>query len=167
MLFSRKESSTRQKEVHEQHEILLQDNKKFDKKSDAILSAINSTQTRLNELFVLFSLVLGTSYGGYKINHYDDVLHICFGVIGSVIAYIIINLYTNKEIRENIKTVFFGIFIFMFSVAIGNLWEVLEFLLDVMFKINCQAGGLNDTMVDMIDGIIGAIISLPFLLRKL
>ena len=61
----------------------------------------------------------------------------------------------------------FGIFIFMFSVAIGNLWEVLEFLLDVMFKINCQAGGLNDTMVDMIDGIIGAIISLPFLLRKL
>ena len=84
-----------------------------------------------------------------------------------MIAYIIINLYTNKEIRENIKTVFFGIFIFMFSVAIGNLWEVLEFLLDVMFKINCQAGGLNDTMVDMIDGIIGAIISLPFLLRKL
>ena len=55
----------------------------------------------------------------------------------------------------------------MFSVAIGNLWEVLEFVLDLMFKINCQAGGLNDTMVDMIDGIIGAIISLPFLLRKL
>ena len=127
----------------------------------------NDALVILLELFVLFSLVLGTSYGGYKINHYDDVLHICSGVIGSVIAYIIINLYTNKEIRENIKTVFFGIFIFMFSVAIGNLWEVLEFLLDVMFKINCQAGGLNDTMVDMIDGIIGAIIYLPFLLRKL
>ena len=127
----------------------------------------NDALVILLELFVLFSLVLGTSYGGYKINHYDDVLHICSGVIGSVIAYIIINLYTNKEIRENIKTVFFGIFIFMFCVAIGNLWEVLEFVLDVMFKINCQAGGLNDTMVDMIDGIIGAIISLPFLLRKL
>ena len=56
LLFSRKESSTRQKELHDQHEILLQDNKKFDKKSDAILSAINSTQTRLNELFVFFSL---------------------------------------------------------------------------------------------------------------
>lgn len=56
LLFSRKESSTRQKELYDQHEILLQDNKKFDKKSDTILSAINSTQTRLNELFVSFSL---------------------------------------------------------------------------------------------------------------
>ena len=32
----------------------------------------NDALVILLELFVLFSLVLGTSYGGYKINHYDD-----------------------------------------------------------------------------------------------
>lgn len=118
-------------------------------------------------LFMLFSLVLGTSYGLYKINHYDDVLHIWSGAIGGVVAYIVINVYTKKEDRKNIKRIFFFIFIFMFSLGVGNLWEILEFSLDVLFKVNCQAGGLKDTMIDMIDGLIGTLIITPFLLQKL
>lgn len=118
-------------------------------------------------LFILFSLVLGTSYGLYKINHYDDVLHIWSGAIGGVVAYIVINVYTKKEDRKNIKRIFFFIFIFMFSLGVGNLWEILEFSLDVLFKVNCQAGGLKDTMIDMIDGLIGTLIITPFLLQKL
>lgn len=118
-------------------------------------------------LFILSSLVLGTSYGFYKINHYDDVLHIWSGAIGSVMAYIVINVCTKKEDRKNIKKIFFFLFIIMFSLGIGNLWEILEFSLDLLFKINCQAGGLKDTMIDMIDGLIGTIIITPFLLRKL
>lgn len=55
----------------------------------------------------------------------------------------------------------------MFSLAIANLWELLEFSLDVLFKINCQAGGLKDTMIDMIDGLIGTVLITPFLLKKL
>jgi len=39
-----------------------------------------------------------------------------------------------------------------------------EFILDLSFKINCQAGGLNDTMID---GLIGTVMSTPFLLHKL
>ncbi len=119
------------------------------------------------DLFILFSLVLGTSYGLYKINHYDDVLHIWSGAIGSVVAYIVINVCTKKEDRKNIRRVFFFIFLFMFSLGVANLWEILEFSLDVLFKINCQSGGLNDTMIDMIDGLIGTIVITPFLLRKL
>ena len=68
---------------------------------------------------------------------------------------------------QKIKKAFFFIFIFMFSLGISNLWEILEFSLDVLFKINCQAGGLKDTMIDMIDGLIGTIVITPFLLRKL
>ena len=119
------------------------------------------------DVFILSSLVLGTCYGLYKINHYDDILHIWSGGIGSVVAYIVINVYTKKEDRKNIKSIFFAIFIFMFSLGIANLWEILEFTLDVLFNINSQAGGLKDTMIDMIDCLIGAAIITPFLLRKL
>ena len=118
-------------------------------------------------LFILSSLVLGTSYGFYKINHYDDFLHIWSGAIGSVVAYTVINVCTKREDRQKIKKIFFFIFIVMFSLGIGNLWEVLEFSLDVLFKINCQAGGLQDTMIDMIDGFIGTVIITPYLLKKL
>ena len=140
--------------------ILSLGNKKFDYLFNDILII-------LFDLFILFSLVLGTSYGLYKINHYDDALHIWSGIIGSVIAYTIINIYTKQEDRKKIKKVFFFIFIFMFSLGVANLWEILEFSLDVLFKINCQAGGLKDTMIDMIDGLIGTIIITPFLLHKL
>lgn len=119
------------------------------------------------DLFILFSLVLGTSYGLYKVNHYDDILHIWSGAIGSIVAYIVINVCTKEEDRKNIKKVFFFIFIFMFSLAVANLWELLEFGLDVAFEINCQAGGLTDTMIDMLDGLIGTILITPFLIRRL
>ncbi|MCC3869963.1 hypothetical protein [Terrisporobacter mayombei] len=140
--------------------ILRLANKKFD-------YLFNDMLIIMLDLFILFSLVLGTSYGLYKINYYDDILHIWSGAIGSVVAYTIINVCTKKEDRKNIKKVFFFIFIFMFSLGIANLWEILEFTLDLLFKINCQAGGLKDTMIDMVDGLIGTLIITPFLLRRL
>ncbi len=135
-------------------------NKKFD-------YLFNDMITIMLDIFILSSLILGTCYGLYKVNHYDDALHIWSGCIGGVVGYIVIKVCTKEEDRKNIKNIFFAIFIFMFSLAIGNLWEVLEFTLDVLFKINCQAGGLKDTMVDMVDGLIGAVIITPFLIRKL
>lgn len=81
-----------------------------------------------------------------------------------MVAYTIINVCTKNEDRKNIKKVFFFIFISMFSLAIVGLWEILEFTLDLLFKINCQAGGLNDTMID---GLIGTVMITPFLLNKL
>lgn len=140
--------------------ILRLGNKKF-------VYLCNDTIIIILDLFILFSLVFGTSYGLYKINYYDDILHIWAGAIAGVVAYIIINICTKEEDRRKIKKVFFMIFIFMFGLAVSNLWEILEFSLDVMFKINCQMGGLKDTMIDMIDGLIGTVIITPFLLRKL
>ena len=55
----------------------------------------------------------------------------------------------------------------MFSMAVASLWEILEFTIDQIWAINCQAGGLNDSMIDMIDSLIGTIIIIPFLIRRL
>ena len=135
-------------------------NKRFEHLLNPMLSIILA-------LFTLLSLVLGTSYGLYKVNHYDDFLHICSGFIGCAVAYEVIEVYLPKEKRKCINSIFIFVFIFMFSIAVGGLWEILEFSLDVLFKINCQAGGLKDTMVDMIDGLIGTIIMTPFLVKRL
>lgn len=119
------------------------------------------------DLFIMFSLALGTSYGLYKINHYDDFLHIWSGFIASTVAFVVINVFTEQEDRKNLKKAFLFIFIFMFSMAVASLWEILEFTIDQIWAINCQAGGLNDTMIDMIDGLVGTTIITPFLIRKL
>lgn len=119
------------------------------------------------EIFILLSLILGTCYGMYKVNHYDDFLHISSGVIGSVVGCEVLKIYLPESKRNDIKKIFFIIFIFTFSMSIGGLWEILEFSLDCAFRINCQAGGLNDTVVDMIDALIGTIITIPILIKKL
>ena len=119
------------------------------------------------DLFIMFSLALGTSYGLYKINHYDDFLLIWSGFIASSVAFVVINVFTEQEDRKNLKKAFLFIFIFMFSMAVASLWEILEFTIDQIWAINCQAGGLNDTMIDMIDGLVGTTIITPFLIRKL
>lgn len=119
------------------------------------------------DLFIMFSLVLGTSYGLYKVNHYDDFLHIWSGFIATTVGFVIINTYTEKEDRKRLKKIFLFIYLFMFGMAVSGLWEILEFIIDEIWHINCQAGGLRDTMIDMIDGLIGTLIITPLLLRKL
>lgn len=39
--------------------------------------------------------------------------------------------------------------------------------MDTLFGLHTQAGGLKDTMIDMIDGLLGAIIMIPFTMKKI
>ncbi len=43
-----------------------------------------------------------------------------------------------------------------FSLAVGVLWEIFEFLIDLIFGLNMQKSGLVDTMSDLIVDFLGA-----------
>jgi uncharacterized membrane protein YjdF len=80
-------------------------------------------------------------------------------------------LHKSEKIKTSPKTV--AIFSFAFALAMGALWEIVEFSIDMIFGpisngvlmqsgrffwTNIQ-GGLVDTMKDLIDDSIGGIFS--------
>ena len=120
----------------------------------------------VSDLFLFFSTILGTCYGFYGlINGYDDFLHVWSGFIAVAMAFNLL-LITNKD-DLNVSKLFVIIYLFMFSMGVASLWEICEFSIDNLLGMNTQAGGLNDTMVDMIDGLIGTVIMILFYLKRI
>lgn len=135
-------------------------NKKVNKLLD------NSTYINL-VIFIMVSSLLGSCFKFYSINHYDDFLHLYSGVLSCNVAYLIIRYFNNEENIKMVNKVFIIIFLFMFTMGVASLWEIMEFSLDNILGTHTQIGGLEDTMIDMIDALIGVIISIPYFIRKL
>lgn len=109
--------------------------------------------------FLYATLFLGEVKGFYdKFWWWDLVLHtgsaMGFGFIGFLLLYILIR-------REKVQAqpVTLAIFSFAFAVAIGVLWEIIEFSSDHFFGTNMQRSGLNDTMGDLIVDCVGAFLA--------
>ena len=56
-------------------------------------------------------------------------------------------------------TLFAIIFAFSFSIALGTLWELFEFVGDYLFKTNMVKGGLEDTSTDLLVKVVAAFIT--------
>lgn len=109
-------------------------------------------------IFVAISILGGTCFDFYRFNHFDDVLHITSGFIGCMVARILF-YFSQNETDIPRKRIFFVIYMFMFSMGIASIWELIEFGLDRYLGFDCQAGGLTDTMFDILDCLIGSIIA--------
>lgn len=118
----------------------------------------NDSITCILIVFIMVALLFGTCLNFYDINHYDDFLHIWSGFIGCSVAYLIFDCFAESKIDTKKKTVFFLIYMFMFSMGVASVWELIEFGMDKYLGFNCQAGGLGDTMIDIFDGFIGSFI---------
>ncbi|WP_042274891.1 membrane protein [Faecalimicrobium dakarense] len=129
---------------------------------------INDKLYNVLVLFILSSSLLGSCYRLYdKINHYDDFLHFWSGFINVSVAFSILNYFNKEELASKMSKFFIVIYLFTFSMGISSLCEITEFLLDVFGGLNTQSGGLTDTMVDMIDSLVGSMIMVPIVIRKI
>lgn len=111
-------------------------------------------------LFIFASVYLGDMHDFYlKFRWWDTLLHslsgLIFGVIGFTLVYI---LNSSQRAPVKLTPVFIAIFAFCFSLSMGILWEIYEFLMDELFGMKLQRFGLNDTMWDMILDTLGAIV---------
>lgn len=114
-------------------------------------------------IFVYASLFLGELQGFYvKYWWWDIMLHTGSGLILAIFGFLLVYVINEHEDLElHMKPFFVALFAFMFSLGMGALWEILEFTLDIFFGLNTQAGGLTDTMTDlMVDGLGALIISI-------
>ena len=118
-------------------------------------------------IFIMVSSLLGSCFKFYSINHYDDFLHLYSGILSCNIAYLIIRYFNNEENIKMVNKIFVIIFLFMFTMGVASIWEIMEFSLDNILGTHTQIGGLNDTIIDMIEALIGSIISIPYFIRKL
>lgn len=117
-------------------------------------------------IFVFLSQILGRVYEFYIIFSFWDIfLHTLAGILFYYIGKELILYFNRRSFKQGI-VIFFCI---CFSLAIGVLWELFEFIFDQVFHMNMQeARGLIgvdailDTMSDLVVLTLGAILSALF-----
>lgn len=117
-------------------------------------------------LFIYASLFLGELKNYYAAYWWWDILlhmssGLAFGIMGFIILYV---LYKTEKVKTSPKVV--AMFTFAFALAIGALWEIVEFTIDSVFgptsnhvfmQTVVNGCGLVDTMKDLIDDSIGGL----------
>ncbi len=110
-------------------------------------------------LFIFLTLFLGEIGRFYdKIPFWDKFLHFQSGLLLGASGYITVYLLNaHKKFTIDVSPSFLTLFSITFSLAIGVLWEVLEFAGDSILGSAWQRDN-NDTMWDLIANGIGALI---------
>ncbi len=93
--------------------------------------------------FVLFSFcgfILGDVFNFYgKFPIWDSILHAFSGVILAYVGLVIIkNLNKENIVPISISPMFISISVVMFSLALGAVWEIGEYIADDIFNTNAQ-----------------------------
>ncbi|MBS4534748.1 hypothetical protein GOQ29_03860 [Clostridium sp. D2Q-14] len=110
-------------------------------------------------LFVLISishLALGQYFNFYETGTYfDKALHL-IGIFGiSLFSYEVLISVFDEYINSKILI---SVFVFSIGITLGNLFEIFEFILDVILNKSNQHG-LVDINLDLIFNSIGAFIA--------
>ncbi|TGC09009.1 hypothetical protein CUN85_08250 [Methanolobus halotolerans] len=112
----------------------------------------------------VFLDALGTFAFYDNIARWDNITHALSASVVAAAGYVLIraiDIYTD-EIYIPPKVLF--LFILLFVLATGVVWEILEFLTDELtaafgYKAVLAQHGINDTMVDLLFNLLGAIIA--------
>jgi len=129
-----------------------------DKKSIVLPSSFQL----ISVLFIILSLYFGEIKKFYiTFWWWDLLLHTIFGSYAVIIALYFMQgiIIKEKETTKQRFTILILIFAFSFSIALGTLWEMYEFIVDYLFKTNMVKGGLEDTSSDLIVKILSALIT--------
>jgi uncharacterized membrane protein YjdF len=106
----------------------------------------------------LYLHVAGEIQGFYVLYYpyYDKIAHLVSGITVSVLAFVIV-LLLDRFSRLNLTRWMIVGFIIIAAMAMEGFWEIYEWLFDTFLGTNLQYG-LDDTMLDMISVLIGAIV---------
>jgi hypothetical protein len=106
-----------------------------------------------------FALHVGGHVFGWYQNHawYDTMLHFSVPLVSVLILYALSQATDWIWDWRKVTPVEVGIYLFAMAVALGTLWEILEFAMDQLFGTREQ-DGLFDTMIDLIMDVSGALL---------
>ncbi|MBT8143038.1 MAG: hypothetical protein HKN88_09325 [Gammaproteobacteria bacterium] len=111
-------------------------------------------------VFIYASLFLGEVGGYYQVYWWWDLmLHLASGFIAGIFGFVLVHvLNENDNIGMHLNPGFVAFFAFLFSLGLGVIWELFEYIMDVVFGMNMTKTGLDDTMEDIFIALIGALV---------
>jgi hypothetical protein len=126
-------------------------------------------------VYIICGIILGNVYDFYyRIRLWDKLLHFFSGILLMVSSIILINIFTEKGyIRLN--RAFTVVVALLFTMAIGSIWEFIEYGIDCWLDVNMQRymlpdgtllrgqDAVHDSMLDMIAAFAGALITSIYL----
>lgn len=113
-------------------------------------------------VFILLAQYLGELKNFYQtLWWWDLLLHGAFGALAVLFALYILksNLRSVDQISKTKFTVFLAILSICFSIAASALWELFEYLGDIILPVKMVKGGLEDSMTDLLIGAFCAILT--------
>ncbi|MBN1432677.1 MAG: hypothetical protein JW931_07870 [Methanomicrobiaceae archaeon] len=118
----------------------------------------------------LYIHLAGEYYSWYLLfsPYYDKFAHTISGITVGLLGFTVV-LLIDRYTENNFNRPLIIFMIFMFTMAFGAIWEIIEFSMDIFFGGKMQHGN-TDTMLDMIFVMGGAIIVAAlgnFYLRKM
>lgn len=110
-------------------------------------------------VFLYASFALGEVNDFYaRFWWWDLLLHsfsaLMIGIVGFLMIYV---FYMAHRIR--IEPIYVAMVTLSLSVTVGTLWEIFEFLMDLILDLNMQKSGLVDTMTDIMVNLCGGMIA--------
>ncbi len=101
----------------------------------------------------------------YDYKHYDDVLHV-FLPMAVCLVFLDFSRSRRFLFTTRLGPTRVAILIAVIGLAVAGFWEIFEFVLDQVLGTREQ-DNLVDTMVDMIDGLVGGTIAAVYAHRSL
>jgi hypothetical protein len=113
--------------------------------------------------FIFTTLFLGHLLRFYElVPWWDKFLHFQSGLILSVTGFVLVYILNeNEKTRLNLSPLFVAVFAVTFSVTIGVVWEIVEFMGDGLSAAGYwqgMSGNNADTMWDLIADLGGSLI---------
>jgi hypothetical protein len=117
-------------------------------------------------LFVFATLFLGEVLDYYeRFWWWDAALHFSSGLLLGLFGFLLVYMMNeNRTVDFHMRPGFVALFALLFAVAVGGLWEVVEFAMDQWFGTQMQKptatdpSGLSDSMYDIVLDTAGAAI---------
>ena len=108
----------------------------------------------------------------YLFPRWDSILHFFSSMMTGFFGLMVVTILNrDRHVSMNLSPLFVCLFAFCFSVTIGSLWEIYEFLGAGLFGLNMQKfmtaqgellvghDALRDTMKDIIVDVLGALLA--------
>jgi len=111
-------------------------------------------------VFITASSLIGSALGGYGvIPDWDTIVHVYSGALLAWFGFVVTGK-AEESIKKALPLWFKNVVAFMTPLAFAALWEIYEYTSDTFLGTTMQAGGLEDTIVDMGAALLGAIVAL-------
>ncbi|HET8971458.1 MAG TPA: hypothetical protein VFN19_10385 [Candidatus Nanopelagicales bacterium] len=113
--------------------------------------------------FVFAAVMLGTVFGFYdRFWWWDTLLHTVSGFLLGIVGFIAVFVLNGTDrMPSGMRPSFVSIFGFTFAVTLGVVWEIWEFVGDLLvpsLDMQIAASGVQDTMIDLLVNTVGAAI---------